>query len=79
MLVRVKLLQSTIYEVDLDRLLQSIHVYLQELGMEEIRRRYISLNALMNFANIILFIMWRFFVLAITNSLSFVLGWYFFQ
>ncbi|CAA7020371.1 unnamed protein product [Microthlaspi erraticum] len=33
------LLQSTIYEVDLDRLLQSIHVYLQELGMEEIRRR----------------------------------------
>uniref|UniRef100_A0A1J3JK11 Protein MOR1 n=1 Tax=Noccaea caerulescens TaxID=107243 RepID=A0A1J3JK11_NOCCA len=34
-----KLLQSTIYEVDLDRLLQSIHVYLQELGMEEIRRR----------------------------------------
>lgn len=34
-----KLLQSTIYEVDLDRLLQSIHVYLQDLGMEEIRRR----------------------------------------
>ncbi|KAL0770544.1 hypothetical protein Bca101_035695 [Brassica carinata] len=34
-----KLLQSTIYEVELDRLLQSIHVYLQELGMEEIRRR----------------------------------------
>ncbi|XP_010518980.1 PREDICTED: protein MOR1 [Tarenaya hassleriana] len=34
-----KLLQSTIYEVDLDRLLQSIHLYLQELGMEEIRRR----------------------------------------
>ncbi|URD81256.1 CLASP N terminal [Musa troglodytarum] len=34
-----KVLQSTIYEVDLDRVLQSIHVYLQELGMEEIRRR----------------------------------------
>ncbi|XP_064993892.1 protein MOR1-like isoform X2 [Musa acuminata AAA Group] len=34
-----KVLQSTIYEVDLDRILQSIHVYLQELGMEEIRRR----------------------------------------
>ncbi|CAL5412185.1 unnamed protein product [Camellia sinensis] len=32
-------LQSTIYEVDLDRILQSIHIYLQELGMEEIRRR----------------------------------------
>ncbi|GJW43891.1 translocase of chloroplast 120, chloroplastic-like protein [Tanacetum coccineum] len=29
---------STIYEVDLDRILQSIHVYLQELGIEEIRR-----------------------------------------
>jgi cytoskeleton-associated protein 5 len=39
LLVLVKLLQSTIYEVDLDRLLQSIHVYLQDLGMEEIRRR----------------------------------------
>ncbi|KAG8078290.1 hypothetical protein GUJ93_ZPchr0007g5646 [Zizania palustris] len=34
-----KVLQSTIYEVDLDRILQSIHTYLQELGMEEIRRR----------------------------------------
>ncbi|KAI3709962.1 hypothetical protein L2E82_39732 [Cichorium intybus] len=34
-----KVLQNTIYEVDLDRILQSIHVYLQELGMEEIRRR----------------------------------------
>ncbi|ONM36955.1 Protein MOR1 [Zea mays] len=34
-----KVLQSTIYEVDLDRILQSIHIYLQELGMEEIRRR----------------------------------------
>ncbi|THU56074.1 hypothetical protein C4D60_Mb11t13430 [Musa balbisiana] len=34
-----KVLQSTIYEVDLDHVLQSIHVYLQELGMEEIRRR----------------------------------------
>nr|KAJ0190698.1 hypothetical protein LSAT_V11C800423650 [Lactuca sativa] len=30
-------LQNTIYEVDLDRILQSIHVYLQDLGMEEIR------------------------------------------
>ncbi|KAA3489449.1 protein MOR1 isoform X1 [Gossypium australe] len=35
-----KVLQSTIYDVDLDRILQSIHVYLQELGMEEIRRRH---------------------------------------
>lgn len=34
-----KVLQSTIYDVDLDRILQSIHLYLQELGMEEIRRR----------------------------------------
>ncbi|KAF6163136.1 hypothetical protein GIB67_025000 [Kingdonia uniflora] len=34
-----KVLQSTIFDVDLDRVLQSIHVYLQELGMEEIRRR----------------------------------------
>ncbi|KAL3522236.1 hypothetical protein ACH5RR_015070, partial [Cinchona calisaya] len=34
-----KVLQSTIYEVDLDRILQSIHLYLQELGMEEIRKR----------------------------------------
>ncbi|XP_072993641.1 protein MOR1-like isoform X1 [Typha latifolia] len=34
-----KVLQSTIFEVDLDRILQRIHVYLQELGMEEIRRR----------------------------------------
>ncbi|XP_038980798.1 protein MOR1-like isoform X4 [Phoenix dactylifera] len=34
-----KVLQSTIYDVDLDHILQSIHVYLQELGMEEIRRR----------------------------------------
>ncbi|XP_071930544.1 protein MOR1-like isoform X1 [Coffea arabica] len=34
-----KVLQSTIYEVDLDRILQSIHIYLQELGMEEIRKR----------------------------------------
>lgn len=34
-----KVLQNTIYEVDLDRILQSIHVYLQDLGMEEIRRR----------------------------------------
>ena len=36
----MQVLQSTIYEVDLDRILQSIHVYLQELGMEEIRKRY---------------------------------------
>ncbi|KAG5561588.1 hypothetical protein RHGRI_004590 [Rhododendron griersonianum] len=34
-----KVLQSTIYEVDLDRILQSIHIYLEDLGMEEIRRR----------------------------------------
>ncbi|XP_057833318.2 protein MOR1-like isoform X1 [Cryptomeria japonica] len=34
-----KVLQSTIFEVDLDRLLESIHQYLQELGMEEIRKR----------------------------------------
>ncbi|CAN1226033.1 Protein MOR1 [Linum grandiflorum] len=34
-----KVLQSTIYDVDLDRILQSIHIYLQELGMEEIRKR----------------------------------------
>ncbi|XP_068645428.1 protein MOR1-like isoform X2 [Aristolochia californica] len=34
-----KVLQSTLFDVDLDRILQSIHVYLQELGMEEIRRR----------------------------------------
>ncbi|KAK8936155.1 Protein MOR1 [Platanthera zijinensis] len=34
-----KVLQSTIYDVDLDRVLQIIHVYLQELGMEEIRKR----------------------------------------
>ncbi|KAI3495503.1 hypothetical protein L1887_37844 [Cichorium endivia] len=34
-----KVLQNTIYEVDLDRILQSIHVYLQDLGMEEIRSR----------------------------------------
>ncbi|KAI5081631.1 hypothetical protein GOP47_0001374 [Adiantum capillus-veneris] len=34
-----KVLNATIYEVDLDRLLQSIHEYLQDLGMEEIRRR----------------------------------------
>ncbi|KAF8391377.1 hypothetical protein HHK36_023681 [Tetracentron sinense] len=34
-----RVLQSTIDDVDLDHILQSIHVYLQELGMEEIRRR----------------------------------------
>ncbi|KAL1343695.1 protein MOR1 isoform X1 [Arachis hypogaea] len=34
-----KVLQSTILDVDLDRILQSIHLYLQDLGMEEIRRR----------------------------------------
>ncbi|GJS47754.1 hypothetical protein Tco_0597875 [Tanacetum coccineum] len=32
-------LQSTIDEVDLDHILQIIHVYLQELGIDEIRRR----------------------------------------
>ena len=36
-----QVLQSTIYEVDLDRILQSVHIYLQELGMEEIRRRFV--------------------------------------
>ena len=40
----VQVLQSTIFDVDLDRILQSIHVYLQELGMEEIRRRYPTLS-----------------------------------
>ncbi|GBG84830.1 hypothetical protein CBR_g39205 [Chara braunii] len=34
-----KALGSTINDVDLDRLLQSIHDYLQELGLDEIRRR----------------------------------------
>lgn len=34
-----KVLQNTIFEVDLDQLLESIHQYLEELGMEEIRRR----------------------------------------
>ncbi|KAI0519378.1 hypothetical protein KFK09_006824 [Dendrobium nobile] len=34
-----KVLQSTIFDVDLDRVLHIIHVYLQELGMEEIRKR----------------------------------------
>ncbi|PKA51818.1 Protein MOR1 [Apostasia shenzhenica] len=34
-----KVLQTTIYDVDLDRVLHSLHVYLQELGMEEIRKR----------------------------------------
>ncbi|PWA88987.1 protein MOR1 [Artemisia annua] len=34
-----KILESTINEVDIDRILQSIHVYLQELGVEEIKRR----------------------------------------
>ncbi|KAJ8426686.1 hypothetical protein Cgig2_018777 [Carnegiea gigantea] len=32
-------LESTIYDIDVDCILQSIHVYLQELGMEEVRRR----------------------------------------
>ena len=35
----MKVLQSTIYNVDIDRILQSIYIYLQELGIEEIRRR----------------------------------------
>lgn len=34
-----KVLGSTINEVDLDRLLQSIHDYFQQLGLEEIRKR----------------------------------------
>nr|GEW51009.1 protein MOR1 [Tanacetum cinerariifolium] len=33
-----KILESTINEVDIDCILQSIHVYLQELGVEEIKR-----------------------------------------
>ncbi|KAF9590608.1 hypothetical protein IFM89_035926 [Coptis chinensis] len=37
--VIIQVLQSTIHEVDLDHILQSIHVYMQELGMEEIRKR----------------------------------------
>nr|KAJ0223625.1 hypothetical protein LSAT_V11C200070690 [Lactuca sativa] len=36
-----KVLQNTTYEVDLDRILQSIHVYLQDLGKEEIRGVYL--------------------------------------
>nr|CAB3474615.1 unnamed protein product [Digitaria exilis] len=39
LMLKILVLQSTIYEVDLDRILQSVHIYLQELGMEEIRRR----------------------------------------
>ncbi|BBG92843.1 ARM repeat superfamily protein [Prunus dulcis] len=39
-----KVLQSTIYEVDLDRILQSIYLYLQDLGMEEIRRSFVELQ-----------------------------------
>ncbi|KAI3709297.1 hypothetical protein L2E82_39057 [Cichorium intybus] len=34
-----KVLENTIYEVNLDRILQSIHAYLQELGLEELRKR----------------------------------------
>ncbi|CAM6047665.1 unnamed protein product [Sphagnum compactum] len=34
-----KVLSSTLSEVDLDRILQSIHEYFEELGMAEIRRR----------------------------------------
>ncbi|KAH6829059.1 ARM repeat superfamily protein [Perilla frutescens var. hirtella] len=34
-----KVLQNTIYDVELDRILQGIHIYLQELGMDEIRKR----------------------------------------
>jgi cytoskeleton-associated protein 5 len=41
--IHFQVLQSTIYEVDLDRILQSIHIYLQQLGMEEIRRRLLPL------------------------------------
>ncbi|KAL4587853.1 hypothetical protein LXL04_000727 [Taraxacum kok-saghyz] len=35
-----KVLESTIDKVNIDRILQSIHVYLEELGVEEIRRSY---------------------------------------
>ncbi|XP_042752685.1 protein MOR1 [Lactuca sativa] len=34
-----KALENTIDDVNIDRILQSIHVYLEELGVEEIRRR----------------------------------------
>lgn len=47
-----QVLQNTIYDVDLDRILQSIHVYLQELGMDEIRKRYRKSNSLNRRANI---------------------------
>ncbi|XP_022845669.1 protein MOR1-like [Olea europaea var. sylvestris] len=33
-----EVLQNTIYDVDLDRILQSIHMYLQELGTERINK-----------------------------------------
>lgn len=58
----IQVLQSTIYDVDLDRILQSIHVYLQELGMEEIRRRHV-LNSI-----------FFFFVSSVLNVVNFYLG-----
>ncbi|KAL0353122.1 UNVERIFIED_CONTAM: protein MOR1 [Sesamum angustifolium] len=39
LMLKILVLQNTIYDVDLDRILQSIHIYLQELGMDEIRKR----------------------------------------
>ncbi|GJY51881.1 hypothetical protein Tco_0442728 [Tanacetum coccineum] len=39
LMLKILDLQSTIDKVDLDHILQIIHVYLQELGIDEIRRR----------------------------------------
>lgn len=36
------MLGSTLLEVDLDRILQSIHEYFEELGMAEIRKRQVN-------------------------------------
>ncbi len=36
-----QVLGSTLLEVDLDRILQSIHEYFEELGMAEIRKRQV--------------------------------------
>jgi len=37
-----QVLGSTLLEVDLDRILQSIHEYFEELGMAEIRKRQVN-------------------------------------
>ncbi|CAI9782304.1 unnamed protein product [Fraxinus pennsylvanica] len=39
LMLKILVLQNTIYDVHLDRILQNIHIYLQELGMKEIRTR----------------------------------------